>query len=62
VREFYRTAKGSTLRMDETDEGHLSVEVLRNGVWVGAPLGMIGLRLSPSTRRLTAREIGHLPA
>ncbi len=62
MKEFYRTAKGKTLRMEETDDGMLSVEVLRDGVWVDAPLGMIGLRLSPTTRRLTAREIGHLPA
>ena len=62
VKDFYRTAAGKTLRMEETDDGMLSVEVLKDGVWVEAPLGMIGLRLSPTTRRLTVREIGQLPA
>ena len=62
VKEFYRTAAGKTLRMEETDDGMLSVKVLKDGVWTDAPRGMFGLRLSPTTRRLTAREIGHLPA
>ena len=62
VKEFYRTATGKTLRMEETDDGMPSVKVLKDGVWVDAPRGMFGLRLSPTTRRLTAKEIGHLPA
>lgn len=40
----------------------LSVRVLKDGTWADAPLGMIGLRLAPTTRRLTAREIDTLPA
>jgi hypothetical protein len=39
----------------------LSVEVLKDGEWERAPLGMIGLRLSPTTRRLTSSEIKALP-
>jgi hypothetical protein len=62
VKDFYRTAKGKTLRVEESDDGMLTVKVLKDGAWVDAPLGMIGLRISPTTRRLTAREIGILPA
>ncbi len=62
VRDIFRTAMGKTIRVDETDDGALTVEVLRDGAWMRAPLGMIGLRLSPMTRRLTAREIDGLPA
>lgn len=62
VRDIFRTAMGKTIRVDETDDGALTVEVLRDGTWMRAPLGMIGLRLSPMTRRLTAREIDGLPA
>jgi hypothetical protein len=62
VKDFYRTALGKTLRVEESEDGMLSVKVLKEGAWADAPLGMIGLRLSPTTRRLTAREIGNLPA
>lgn len=62
VRDIFRTAMGKTIRVDETEDGALTVEVLRDGTWMRAPLGMIGLRLSPMTRRLTAREIDGLPA
>lgn len=62
VRDFYRTAMGKTLRVEESDEGSLTVKVLKDGAWADAPLGMVGLRISPTTRRLTAREISNLPA
>jgi hypothetical protein len=52
---------GKTLRVEETEEGTLTVAVLKEGSWAAAPLGMIGLRLSPNTRRLTASEIKNLP-
>jgi len=61
VRDFYRTEMGKTLRVEETEEGALTVAVLKEGSWAVAPLGMIGLRLSPNTRRLTASEIKNLP-
>ena len=48
--EFFRTELGKTLRVDESDEGALSVDVLKEGVWSEAPYGMIGLRLSPGSR------------
>ena len=61
MREFVRTELGKTLRIEESDEGALRVEILKEGVWTTAPRGMIGLRLSPSTRRLTAAEVLALP-
>jgi len=59
--EFFRTELGKTLRVDESDEGALSIDILRDGIWSEAPRGMIGLRLSPSSRSLTASEILALP-
>ena len=60
--EFFRTELGKTLRVDESDEGALSVDILKEGIWSEAPRGMIGLRLSPGSRSLTASEILALPA
>jgi len=62
VKDFYRTEQGRTLRIGESEDGMLSVEILRDGEWRSAPLGMIGLRLSPQTRRLSSREVRNLPA
>lgn len=62
MRDFYRTELGKTLRIGESEDGMLSVQILKNGEWQDAPLGMIGLRLSPRTRRLTSAEIEALPA
>ncbi|HEU4356596.1 MAG TPA: hypothetical protein VFT27_13490 [Actinomycetota bacterium] len=62
MRDVFRTAMGKTIRVDESDDGTLTVEMLRDGAWMRAPLGMIGLRLSPMSRRLSAREINSLPA
>lgn len=53
---------GKTLRVEESDDGMLTVKVLKDGAWADAPLGMVGLRLSPTTRQLSAREISNLPA
>jgi hypothetical protein len=52
---------GKTLRVDESDEGALSVDILKDGIWSTAPWGMIGLRLSPGSRSLTAAEVLALP-
>ena len=60
--EFFRTELGKTLRVDESDEGALSIDILKDGIWSEAPRGMIGLRLSPGSRSLTASEILALPA
>jgi hypothetical protein len=62
MKDFFRTARGKTIRVEESDDGMLTVKVLKEGIWADAPLGMIGLRLSPTSRRLTAREVGALPA
>ena len=59
---FFQTELGKTLRIDETDEGAISVDILKDGVWSEAPRGMIGLRLSPGSRGLTSAEILALPA
>jgi hypothetical protein len=62
VKGFFRTELGKTIRIEELGDGGLSVEILREGTWMPAPRGMIGLRLSKSTRRLTPQEILGLPA
>jgi len=59
--EFFRTELGKTLRVDESDEGALSIDILKDGIWSEAPRGMIGLRLSSGSRSLTASEILALP-
>lgn len=59
--DFYKTEMGKTLRVQESEDGQLTVEILKDGAWAEAPRGMIGLRLSPGTKRLTAREIKRLP-
>lgn len=61
MREFYRTERGATFRVDRSDDGSVAVDLLKNGVWAKAPLGMLGLRLSPGTRRLRVAEIRALP-
>jgi hypothetical protein len=58
---FFRTELGKTLRVEESDEGALGIEILLDGVWAEAPRGMIGLRLASSSRPLTASEIRALP-
>jgi hypothetical protein len=61
MKDFFRTELGKTLRIGESEDGMLSVEILKDGAWQMAPLGMIGLRLAPRTRRLTATEVRALP-
>jgi hypothetical protein len=58
---IYRTAPGTIFRVTETDEGGLKVDVLKDGEWVPGRLGMVGLRLSPSTTRLGASAVRDLP-
>jgi hypothetical protein len=60
--DFFRTEHGRTLRIEELEDGGLRVEILKEGIWIAAPLGMIGLRLSKSTRRLSRREVLALPS
>ena len=58
----YRTGLGLIFRVSETAEGGLKVEVLRDGAWALGRIGMVGLRLAPSTTRLGPAAIGRLPA
>ncbi len=60
--EVYRTKKGKTLRISLAEDGAIRVEVLEDGVWVPGNVRMAGLRLSPTTRKLSAREVLALPA
>ena len=57
----YRTAGGLVFRVAERLEGGLEVEVLKHGVWIAGRLQMIGLRLEPSTVKLSASAIARLP-
>ena len=57
----YRTGEGTIFRIREDEEGRLSVELLKTPLWVAGPIGMAGLRIAPTTRRLTPRQIERLP-
>ena len=57
----YRTELGKVFRISEHDDGGLSVELLDLTHWVPGPIGMAGLRIAPTTTRLTARQILALP-
>jgi hypothetical protein len=57
----YKTESGMIFRVSEGLEGHLSVETLQQAGWETAPIGMIGLRVAPTTVRLTARQVLRLP-
>jgi hypothetical protein len=57
----YRTEQGRTIRITESDDGGLRVEQLEHGGWVQTSTRMAGLRLSPSTAKLTAKEVSALP-
>jgi len=48
-------------RISEGNDGHLSVQLLKQTLWVPGPIGMFGLRLAPTTARLTARQVRALP-
>lgn len=60
--EVYRTKQGKTLRITVDEDGAIRVEVLEEGSWVSGNVRMAGLRLSPTTRKLTAAEVLALPA
>jgi hypothetical protein len=58
----YRTARGKTLRISESEDGALRLEILDGEVWMDGPVRMAGLRLSATTRKLTSAEVLALPA
>ena len=57
----YRSERGTIWRVLENDEGSLRVETLEDNSWVPGRIAMVGLRLAPSTTRLTAKAIRTLP-
>lgn len=57
----YKTEQGTIFRLKEDDEGRLSVELLQTSLWVQGPIGMAGLRVSPTTTKLTSRQVQALP-
>jgi hypothetical protein len=58
----YKTESGLVFRVEMTEEQRLSVEVLKDGSWSPGSVGMVGLRLSPTTKTLSAKAIQALPA
>jgi hypothetical protein len=57
----YKTEAGMIFRVSESLEGHISVETLDDATWVTGRIGMVGLRVLPTTTRLTARQVLALP-
>jgi hypothetical protein len=57
----YRTEDGTIFRVVEDGDGHISVGVLKETAWVDAAIGMVGLRVAPTTRRLTSKQVLRLP-
>jgi hypothetical protein len=57
----YRTERGMILRVIEAEDGGLKVELLSGDDWVAGRIGMVGLRLSPSTTQLSPEEAKLLP-
>ena len=57
----YRTGAGLILRITDTVEAGLKIEVLKNGSWMPGRIGMVGLRLARSTTKLSAKDILSLP-
>jgi hypothetical protein len=60
--DVYRTESGMIFRVSEDPDGHLSVGILEGSRWVEARIGVVGLRRSPTTVRLTQKQILRLPA
>lgn len=57
----YRTEGGTIFRVTEDGDGHISVGILKETVWQDASIGMVGLRVAPTTVRLTAKQVLRLP-
>ena len=57
----YRSDQGKIWRVLEDEDGAIKVQVLEEGEWVPGRIGMVGLRLSDSTTRLTEEAIKELP-
>jgi hypothetical protein len=57
----YRTESGMIFRVSQDPEGHLSVGILQDATWVDARVGIVGLRVAPTTVRLTPKQVLRLP-
>jgi hypothetical protein len=57
----YRTESGMIFRVSRDPEGHLSVGILQDATWVDARVGIVGLRVAPTTVRLTPKQVLRLP-
>jgi hypothetical protein len=57
----YRTESGMIFRVSEDPEGHLSVGILQDATWVDGRVGIVGLRVVPTTVRLTPKQVLRLP-
>jgi len=58
----YRTRLGLIFRVIESADGGLKVETLQKGAWAPGRIGMVGLRLAPSTTKLSPTAVQRLPA
>ena len=58
----YRTVSGMIFRVSQGGEGYLLVETLEETGWTKAQPGVVGLRINPTTRRLTANQVLALPS
>ena len=57
----YRTETGTIFRVTEDSDGHITVGILKEAVWEDAGIGMVGLRVAPTTVRLTPKQVLQLP-
>ena len=57
----YRTESGTIFRVTDDGDGRLSVRVLKDSGWQDASIGMLGLRVAPTTVRLTEKQVLRLP-
>jgi hypothetical protein len=60
--QVYRTESGTIFRLVRNADGVLSVQLLKAAIWESAPIGMAGLRVAPTTTRLTATQVKALPS
>jgi hypothetical protein len=48
-------------RVNEDPDGHLTVGILKDSAWIDARVGVAGLRVAPTTVRLTQKQVLRLP-
>jgi len=58
----YRTSGGMIFRIADTLGGGITVEVLKDGIWIPGRIAMFGLRLDAGTTKLNAAAVEKLPA